>query len=634
MSIKNRITLAITSIVLLVTSILLYVSLNNSNTIISNAEEKELQGYFDIAQAQLDSTGQLAIGLATLISLNDDIQKDFAQGNRDALAKRTLPKFALMKSDFDARQFQFHKAPAYSFLRVHKPEKFGDDLSSFRKTVVDTNKKQAPIMGLEKGVAGIGIRGVVPMFYEGKHTGSVELGMSFGQPFFEQFKESYGVDIALYIEQDNKIQPFGSTLGKTVFGDSKLIADILDGKVRNSYYQTTINGTASAVYMRAVNDFSGNPIGVISITQDRTDNVKIANQVYKQFVIVGVVVLLLGAIGAYLISLTITNPITATANAMREIAQGDGDLTTRLPTNTSDELAALSKAFNLFSNRVHETVKIASDVSLQLADSSQALATTAVESDNSISQQQQETEQVATAMNEMLATVHEIAKNAEEASVAANNADQAASTGLSNVSQVVESIQNLARNIVNAESVIGKLESQSNDINNVLTVIRNIAEQTNLLALNAAIEAARAGEQGRGFAVVADEVRMLASKVQDSTQEIQVMIEGLQTGALDAVRAMHLSISGSEESVKVAEIAQESFQTIANSVGTINDMNMQISSAATEQVAVSDEINANILKINDLVSHSKNSGTQITKASEDLTQIAADMQETMGRFKL
>lgn len=633
-SIKKRVIIAITFMIFLVTSILLYIALNNVTTVIHQAEKKELQRFFDIAKAQLDSEGKLAIGLATLVSLNADIQKDFAEDNRESLAKRTLPAYKVMKSDFSARQFQFHKPPAYSFFRVHKPEKFGDDLSSFRKTVVETNQTRQSIMGLEKGDAGIGIRGVVPVSYQGRHTGSVEFGMSFGQPFFEQFKESYHVDIALYIDKQGELAPFGSTLGETVFSQSSVIRDILTGKINHSYYQTELNNIPRAVYLHVVNDFSGNPIGVIEIVMDTTENQQVVDSIFIQFVIVGTLVMLLGSIAAYIISLGIGKPINDAAEAMRDIAEGEGDLTQRLQENSNDELGLMAHAFNRYSSKVHDTVSKASAVSLLLASSSEELAGITAESEKNLEQQLQQTEQVATAMNQMLATVHEIANNAEEASAAASNADNATSEGQGNVERVVLTIQQLSQNITQAEAVINKLENQSNDIDSVLVVIRSIAEQTNLLALNAAIEAARAGEHGRGFAVVADEVRTLASKVQGSTEEIQMMIEALQSGSKDAVQAMHLSIRGSEESVDAAQIALASLTEIASSVTTINDMNIQISSAATEQVAVSDEINRNILNINDLVASSKNSGVQITRASDELAQLASDMQSTMGQFKL
>ncbi|WED23833.1 methyl-accepting chemotaxis protein [Vibrio sp. JC009] len=634
LSIKQRVIYAITFMILLVTSLLLFVSNNSVKTIIHEAEKKELHNYYDIAKAQLDSTGQLAIGLATLISLNEDIQKDFAQENREELARRTLPTFKVMKADFAARQFQFHKPPAYSFFRVHKPEKFGDDLSSFRKTVIETNSSKSPIMGLEKGVAGIGIRGVVPVSYKGEHTGSVEFGMSFGQPFFEKFKSSYNVDIALYIDKKGELAPFGSTLGEMVFSDKTLVREILTGKTEESYYQSTMNDTPRAVFLHAINDYSGNPIGVLEVVMDRSRNVEAINSVFMQFIIIGVIVLLLGSLAAYIISLGITRPIIATAAAMQDIAEGDGDLTKRLEENTGDELGILAQAFNKYSSKVHSTVAKASSVSIQLAGSSEELAGITTESGRNLEMQQQETEQVATAMNQMLMTVQEIAQNAEEASSAANSADHATIEGQSNVEKVVETIQQLAQNITKAETVINKLETQSKDIDSVLVVIRNIAEQTNLLALNAAIEAARAGEHGRGFAVVADEVRTLASKVQGSTEEIQVMIEALQSGANNAVEAMQSSISYSDASVEVAKVAQTTLSEIAASVTTINDMNMQISSAATEQVSVSDEINKNIVNISDAVASSKDSGIQISKASDELALLASDMQETMNQFKL
>ena len=256
------------------------------------------------------------------------------------------------------------------------------------------------------------------------------------------------------------------------------------------------------------------------------------------------------------------------------------------------------------------------------------------DSQRGVQQQQSEVDQVATAMNEMSATVQEVARNAAVAAEAARKANGEATTGKQVVSQTVNAINEVAAEVEAATTVIHQLNADSNQIGTVLDVIRGIAEQTNLLALNAAIEAARAGDQGRGFAVVADEVRTLATRTQESTREIQKMIEGLQVGTRNAVQVMEQGRSKAQASVQQAAGAGESLSSITGVVGTISDMNAQIASAAEQQGAVAEEINRNIVNISQVTGQTAAGAGQIADASRELAKLAMHLQTHVGRFKV
>lgn len=633
-SIKSRIIASICLIIVVLSVIFIYFAISQTAQIISRSENRELVHFYNTALAKLNNSGQLAVGLATEISLSSEIQKTFAEGRRAQLLQDTQPMFNVLKRDFAVRQFQFHLPPATSFLRVHKPDKFGDDLSSFRHTVVEANQNNRTIMGLEKGVAGIGIRGVVPMNYQGKHIGTVEIGLSFGQAFFDEFKQEHGVDIALYVKKDNQLSLFASSLSNEFISDKAAISAVFAGQPQPHPVYIERGNTPYAVYLNTVADYSGNTIGVLEIIANCSHTMVAERKMLTTFLTIGGGVFVIGGGLAYAIGMGIVSPINHATLAMRDIAQGDGDLTKRLPETSRDEIGQLAVAFNQYSDKVYKTVEKATGISLSLARSAEKLATITHQSETNANQQRQATEQVATAMNEMVSTVQEVAKNAEEASDAAQQATTETQQGQSNVQYVVGIINELSGDIQQAESVIKQLENHATDIGKVLDVIGTIAEQTNLLALNAAIEAARAGDQGRGFAVVADEVRNLASKTQQSTIEIQKMIEQLQAGAKEAVQAMHVSIARSTQSVDAVQVSEHSLATIDQVVININDMNMQIASAASEQVAVSDEINKNIIDINDVINDSAHTVQQITHASDELAQLAADIQDTMNKFKL
>ncbi|MDD3518845.1 MAG: methyl-accepting chemotaxis protein, partial [Chromatiales bacterium] len=314
-------------------------------------------------------------------------------------------------------------------------------------------------------------------------------------------------------------------------------------------------------------------------------------------IIAGIAVLILVLAAMVLLYVKILPPLAALTGSMENFASGQGDLRSRLPEEGSDEIATICRSFNHFVATLQGEIGQVADASDSIVSTGERLTTITDEAKQEMEGLLGATEQVATAMNEMAASAQEVAGNAQQAANGARQATSETESGRRVVEHAIESIDSLARGVEEAAGVIHSVKEDSNAITSILDVIRGIAEQTNLLALNAAIEAARAGEQGRGFAVVADEVRSLATRTQESTSEIQGMIEKLQKSADSAVRAMEEGKKQADESVREAARAGESLAAIAQAIQGINDMNTQIASAAEEQSAVSEEINRNIINI-------------------------------------
>lgn len=312
----------------------------------------------------------------------------------------------------------------------------------------------------------------------------------------------------------------------------------------------------------------------------------------------------------------------------------NGDLVCNLSLSGQDELTHIADRFNRMLTGIRALLREARQTSDDVQDTSKDLTRIAEQSESYLQEQQLESTQVATAITEMASTVNEVASNAEQAARAADDANHQAQQGQQVVKDSIHRIEQLAQQLDSASEVISQLEQDSEAIGSVLDVIKGIADQTNLLALNAAIEAARAGEQGRGFAVVADEVRTLASRTQKSTQEIREMIERLQQGAARSVSAMAQGRSQAHQGVEKSVQAGQALEGITRSVLRIVDMNNQIASAAEQQSVVAEQINQNIVKITQSTSRTLASGRQVTQASNALGQQASALLDNVNRFKL
>ena len=634
MNINVKIGLGVLLSVLLTILMLSLLSMNNMTNVLLKAETRELESYYTQALSQLESEGRVAEMMSALIANIPDVQQGFADGNRDRLAEMLVPSFKVLKEspEYAVRQFQFHLPPATSFLRVHKPQKFGDDLSSFRKTVVKTNSVKKSVRGLEKGVAGLGVRGMVPVFNSGQHIGSLEFGMSFGQPFFDNFKQQTDIDLSLHLFSDGQLKHFAGTIDEVSHFENKTLNIGLKGISEVIHHQ--VNNREAGHIVGPIRDFSGKAIGVLEVAMDRSYYAAAIVSQRNEAAIIGVLALLIGVFFSFVLTRTISKPICDVVIALNDIAAGEGDLTQRLNEDGNNEIARLGKAFNKFVVKIQKVIVEVTKSTETLSLSADEMSSIAQSTRMSVDQQKEGIEQVAAATNEMSASVQEVATNTSDAAHSAMEADEQAKQINIIVDDTVASVSRLAGEVERIGSVINELQNQTQNIDTVLDVIKGIAEQTNLLALNAAIEAARAGEQGRGFAVVADEVRTLASRTQDSTQEIQEIIESLQSGANSAVSAVKTGSEEAEATLKKAAEAGTALVTITRSIESISGMNTQIATSAQEQSTVANEINQNISSISVLADQSAEGVTQAQSVSGKLSTLSNQLHGLVAQFKV
>lgn len=335
---------------------------------------------------------------------------------------------------------------------------------------------------------------------------------------------------------------------------------------------------------------------------------------------------------AWLLTRSITLPIARALEAAEEVAEGN--LTRPITVDGNDEAGRLLAAMAKMQNKLRDTLQRIAGSATQLASAAEELNAVTDESARGLTQQNNEIEQAATAVNEMTSAVEEVARNAVSTSEASRNATTSAGDGRDLVQETVSAIERMSADVQATASLIGDLANESRDIGKVLDVIRGLADQTNLLALNAAIEAARAGEAGRGFAVVADEVRALAHRTQQSTSEIERMIGSIQTGTEHAVDSMRNSTERAESTLNIAKGAGMSLDTINTAIVEINERNLVIASAAEEQAQVAREVDRNLVNIRDLSVQSATGASQTSAASSELSRLAVDLNGMVGRFRL
>ena len=347
---------------------------------------------------------------------------------------------------------------------------------------------------------------------------------------------------------------------------------------------------------------------------------------------VSVIAILLTVILAWLLTKSIVNPLTRAVRAAEEIA--GGDLTKAIEIDGKDEATQLLRSLSTMQQNLRKTIELIAGSATQLASAAEELSAVTEESSRGLQQQNNEIEQAATAVNEMTAAVEEVARNAVSTSEASQESNQTARQGRDRVVETVRSIQDMTQQIQATTGLVEGLAEQGRDIGKVLDVIRSIAEQTNLLALNAAIEAARAGEAGRGFAVVADEVRALAHRTAQSTTEIEQMVAGIQTRTGDAVQSMSRNTDSTRSTLSLASSAGDALELITEAISRINERNLVIASASEEQAQVSREVDRNLVNIRDLAAQSAAGANQTSAASHELSRLAVDLKAMVTRFKI
>ena len=574
-----------------------------------NAQHSKMEMLYSSLVNIISKKSRQAVMLSTYVANDPEVQAAMAAGDRSRLSDLTIPAFTQLKESYGVRQFQFHTPEAHSFFRVHKPGKFGDDLSGFRKSVVEANRIKKPVQGIELGVAGLGIRGVVPVSYEGRHLGSVEMGLSLGQFFLDKFKEDYGADVgefdvSLYIESKDGFKALGSTGGKGSLLASADMRSALEGETQVQKIEK--NGKPVYVYTRALKSRSGKPVAVLSLEIDNSQFVSELSKSINQFLLVSAGVIVFSLLIAFFIARSIIRPLGAEPEIMVQIAKrvAAGDLDVEF--NSTENKESVYAALQLMVGKLRALIE-------QVGASADWVNSGAKEISRGTLGLAQRTEEQAAGLVEVVATMNKLQDTVSE-----NGESALYASGLSDA--VAASANQGEQIVVQANSAMQEINSSSRHIADIIGVIDEIAFQTNLLALNAAVEAAHAGEQGRGFAIVAAEVRNLAQRSAEAAQEIKGLIQ-------DSVKKVE---SGSELVVN----AGSSLSQIVSSVNDLNQELNKLAAAGGHQTESITEINQTMATIEEVTLANTSLVEETSVASQGLSDEAGKMMQQLSVFKI
>ena len=607
-----------------------YGSLLSLERVIMAAERTRLSEDMTSLQAAIAADTRQAEALSALVANIPEVQERFAAGDRAWLQANLLPAYQVLAKHYGAVQFQFLTPPATSFLRLHLLEKFGDDLSAIRKTVMDTNRTLAPQRGLEVGVAGLGARGMVPIFAGDQHLGVVEFGMSFGKPFFENFKATFGVDAGLYLANGDKFTTFATTLGESHLLDPARLRAVLAGEPQ--LVEIEHEGRPLLVYAALLRDYSGLPLGVIELSTDHSEADAILTAASRQSWLIGGLALLLSLLIAQVTARSLGRRIRLLSAGVERVAAGD--LSREIPSAGRDEIAGLARAADTMRRHLHQLVAEVEANATAVHHSAQEIARAVDGQAANSTQMSASVAEITSTMEELSASSSQIAEYSESVVTVARQTLEDSHTGAGAMQQLASRMEENRNDSQSALREILALGTKSKEISRIMEIIDTVADQTRLIAFNAALEAASAGEAGKRFAVVAAEIRRLADSVSESTGEIARKVAEIQESIGRLVVTSEKGTAGIEQGMTESNQVVHFLTALVDGAGETTSAAQQISLSSQQQRTASNQVVVALREIVTASADTANSVRCIAAITQDMTGRSASLKEQVDRFQL